>query len=459
MDNKKLYAVLRVEPTATADEIKRSYRRLALQLHPDKSNREEDAQLFREVNAAWEILGDEKLRSIYDRHGMPGIEMYRQFGDSLGVFLTPEAEGMIMTGFCFLSFLVLFVSLFPIFIALKGDGVVDWSWAVVFVPVWIIDVFAFLIIVSRYFLWKSDNRNNQNDSPNAGGDAATASDDGSETERKDDFQDYLLGAKRVLEWALFVLFQIFLVIKLDGVVSWQWAAVFAPWFCLEGLNWLNLCVQYIFIISSPLREETENDSSSLASTRYYTFPQKLVVLFEIFHVWLLRVILAILIVLNADIIITVSWAVVFIPVFIQFGIMLFAPIMTYVYNRRTWLASAQDDRKFAMKAMVISRTVVTVVLGTLFFAMLGMFIARLDMSNYYSLSAILTPLFVLLGLTFCCVCCCLPCSFMAQMPEPDTEASQSTRPPHDFGMPLRQIEWKRSGNKTVVTSLFSNIKN
>jgi hypothetical protein len=208
-----------------------------------------------------------------------------------------------------------------------------------------------------------------------------------------------------------------------------------------------------------LREETENDSSSLASTRYYTFPQKLVVLFEVFHVWLLRVILAILIVLNADSIITVSWAVVFIPVFIQFGIMLFVPIMTYVYNRRTWLASAQDDRKFAMKAMVISRTVVTVVLGTLFFAMLGMFIARLDMSNYYSLSAILTPLFVLLGLTFCCMCCCLPCSFMAQMPEPDTEASQSARPPHDFGMPLRQIEWKRSGNKTVVTSLFSNIKN
>ena len=62
------YAVLGVALQASQDEIKKAYRTLALQFHPDRNrgNREAE-QKIREVNAAYEILGDPDARKTYDR--------------------------------------------------------------------------------------------------------------------------------------------------------------------------------------------------------------------------------------------------------------------------------------------------------------------------------------------------------------------------------------------------------
>ncbi len=61
------YAALGVERTATADDIKRAYRRLAHQHHPDKASGDEEK--FKKINAAYEVLGDEQKRAQYDRFG------------------------------------------------------------------------------------------------------------------------------------------------------------------------------------------------------------------------------------------------------------------------------------------------------------------------------------------------------------------------------------------------------
>ncbi len=62
------YAVLEVSLQATSDEIKKSYRKLALQYHPDRNQGSREAeQKIREVNAAYEILGDPDARKAYDR--------------------------------------------------------------------------------------------------------------------------------------------------------------------------------------------------------------------------------------------------------------------------------------------------------------------------------------------------------------------------------------------------------
>src|SRR5680860_57150 len=62
------YGVLGVALQASQDEIKKSYRTLALQYHPDRNRGNRQAeQKIREVNAAYEILGDSDARKTYDR--------------------------------------------------------------------------------------------------------------------------------------------------------------------------------------------------------------------------------------------------------------------------------------------------------------------------------------------------------------------------------------------------------
>ena len=64
------YKVLDVNKNATTDEIKKSYRKLAMQHHPDRNpnNKEAEAK-FREAAEAYEVLGDAQKRSTYDTHG------------------------------------------------------------------------------------------------------------------------------------------------------------------------------------------------------------------------------------------------------------------------------------------------------------------------------------------------------------------------------------------------------
>ncbi|KAJ8464532.1 hypothetical protein OPV22_027084 [Ensete ventricosum] len=66
---KDWYKILGVSKTASIAEIKRAYKKLALQWHPDKNvdNREEAEAKFREIAAAYEVLGDDEKRVRYDR--------------------------------------------------------------------------------------------------------------------------------------------------------------------------------------------------------------------------------------------------------------------------------------------------------------------------------------------------------------------------------------------------------
>jgi len=69
-----LYEVLGVGRSATADELKKAYRKLAMQFHPDRNNEADAADRFKEVNHAYEILSDQAKRERYDRFGHAGVE-------------------------------------------------------------------------------------------------------------------------------------------------------------------------------------------------------------------------------------------------------------------------------------------------------------------------------------------------------------------------------------------------
>ncbi|MDH3283243.1 MAG: molecular chaperone DnaJ [Acidobacteriota bacterium] len=73
MASKDLYEVLKVGRTATQDEIKKAYRRLALEVHPDRNPSADAEERFKQLSAAYSILGDPDKRARYDQFGEAGV--------------------------------------------------------------------------------------------------------------------------------------------------------------------------------------------------------------------------------------------------------------------------------------------------------------------------------------------------------------------------------------------------
>lgn len=81
-----LYETLGVAKGASSDEIKKAYRRLARKYHPDINKEPGAEDKFKEINAAYEILSDDKKRAQYDMHGdsMFGGQNFHDFASSQG---------------------------------------------------------------------------------------------------------------------------------------------------------------------------------------------------------------------------------------------------------------------------------------------------------------------------------------------------------------------------------------
>lgn len=68
------YETLEISRTATAEEIKKAYRKKALKFHPDKNPGDSEAEKrFKEISEAYEVLSDEKKKQIYDRYGKDAL--------------------------------------------------------------------------------------------------------------------------------------------------------------------------------------------------------------------------------------------------------------------------------------------------------------------------------------------------------------------------------------------------
>lgn len=75
MSKQDYYATLEVEKTASAEDLKRAYRKLAMQHHPDRNPDDPEAERkFKEINEAYAILKDDKARAAYDRFGHAAFE-------------------------------------------------------------------------------------------------------------------------------------------------------------------------------------------------------------------------------------------------------------------------------------------------------------------------------------------------------------------------------------------------
>ena len=99
MSKRDYYEVLGVSKSASKDEIKKSYRKLALQYHPDRNQGDKSAEeKFKEAAEAYEVLSDEQKKAQYDRFGHEGMkgggfsqgggqtmeDIFKNFGDIFG---------------------------------------------------------------------------------------------------------------------------------------------------------------------------------------------------------------------------------------------------------------------------------------------------------------------------------------------------------------------------------------
>ena len=83
---KSLYETLGISDKASAEEIKKAYRKLARKYHPDVNKDEEAIEKFKEINAAYEVLSDKKKKDEYDLYGdqMFGGQNFHDFARQQG---------------------------------------------------------------------------------------------------------------------------------------------------------------------------------------------------------------------------------------------------------------------------------------------------------------------------------------------------------------------------------------
>ena len=85
MAKRDYYDVLSVDRNATADQIKKAYRKLALEYHPDRNPGDKAAEeKFKEATESYEVLRDSEKRGLYDQYGHAGVSSGAGGGQAYG---------------------------------------------------------------------------------------------------------------------------------------------------------------------------------------------------------------------------------------------------------------------------------------------------------------------------------------------------------------------------------------
>eukprot|EP00977_Amphora_coffeiformis_P005715 scaffold1211_cov169-Amphora_coffeaeformis.AAC.14 len=221
------YQLLGIERDATADEIKRAYKRQSLQMHPDKLAQrgqtvtEGDQAKFTRMKEAYEVLADPHKRETYDAVGERGMKWIdepfsidpQELAHNFATSSTLD-RAKIFSIFVFMAVAVL---LLPMLVCLHEDGVFgeDASWFATLTPLWLWDVF--ILFYHTRVIMMGPIARPEHISP-------------------EEWVDPLPMKKRIfslLRFVLIVAFEVLLALKVDGILDIPWAIIFIPLYVWE----------------------------------------------------------------------------------------------------------------------------------------------------------------------------------------------------------------------------------
>jgi hypothetical protein len=413
----RLYHILGVRSDASQDEIRQAYRQMALIHHPDKQVRtathsetndtsSRDAR-FKEILQAYKILSDEKTRDIYDRYDEPGIMLYEHVGDQAEyarLFFDP----LYLCVACIVSsLLVLVVFLFPLFLALQLGIPLYWNWAIIAVPIWIIDTVIAVIILS--LIWKGKRKDSM----------TTHREDISSSSQQQEVMSSLswLEKSTMCVWfGSLVFFEILVVLRLNHQIGWSWIIIFIPYWVMEMILFCRntrLAIDYMKLFSSmPLT-------------------LRLLLIYLEYQWWLYRVLFTIFLALQVQGVIYWNWALILLPLYA--GVTIYVLVKPIAVKWKLPFLPSDEDRQQEI-VLCISKAVLEGIVIVLFLAFVGMLVTRLNGTVYYQVATILIPIFILLGLIFCCCCCCIPSFVWSLQTLSDAELRQQMGTPDAYPM-------------------------
>uniref|UniRef100_H3GPM5 J domain-containing protein n=1 Tax=Phytophthora ramorum TaxID=164328 RepID=H3GPM5_PHYRM len=406
------YELMGIESDATPEQIKKAYRRKALQLHPDKrGNTPESQEEFTRMKQAYDVLSDPQKREVYDQVGEDGIKLMEDYGnmspEEMSTLLFRSMGAFGAKGKCVLillvSLLFAFFLLIPIFWCLRADSSISWNWAVVCIPLWIVDGIYYCCLGCMY----------------------ASSDAGMDPEEKSHEKPPLYKLYAFLKALLLLVLQIFLALKLNGDLTWSLAEVLVPYFVYDGLNLLEGLAAGVLGYKMFTKD---SEGAGVTHTEDIKKQRAALVLAVARKLTLnlARITQGVLLALKVDDNLgDASWWLVFIPVWLYVAYFVSFPVRKYfrakakanapkksprqqhthdAYTRE----SVTEEEEEAVSKFPLLDAMCTILVICALMSPFFILSARLQDGSFSSIYVLL-PWLIVVGLVFCFICCAISC--------------------------------------------------